>query len=194
MIANHRSRDAAQSCEGHRDATCLASLRCVATLSHLMNRCTRTSRDISACERNAREEVVDWPSDSSLADHGRAGRKTGTRLAMRSASSQSASAGLKQEVSLMATKSTITFLELVGSHLHRGVLADRRRIAARAVMRPIRTVCAWCVGHNRPTAVLVDVPIDDRGLSHGICKSCRRKLRSDWARIGGAAASSTKWS
>jgi hypothetical protein len=110
---------------------------------------------------------------------------------MRSASSQSAAAAPKQEVSLMAMKTTVTFLELPGSHLHRGVVGDRRRVAGRAAMRPIRTVCAWCAGHNRPTAVLVDVPIDDRGLSHGICKSCRTKLRSDWTRIG---ASSTKWS
>ena len=47
--------------------------------------------------------------------------------------------------------------------------ADHRAFA----VRPIRTVCAWCAGHDRPTAVLVDVPIDDRGLSHGICSPCR---------------------
>ena len=94
----------------------------------------------------------------------------------------------------MATKSTITPRDVVSSHMREGVLADQRRIAERAVMRPIRTVCAWCAGHNKPTAVLVDVPIDDRGLSHGICKSCRTKLFSSWTLVRGSAApSSAKW-
>jgi hypothetical protein len=58
----------------------------------------------------------------------------------------------------MATKHTVT-----------------RRVA---FLNPIRTVCAWCAGQNRPAAVLVDVPIDDRGLSHGICAACLSRLRS----------------
>lgn len=32
--------------------------------------------------------------------------------------------------------------------------------------RRIRTLCAWC------GAVLVDVPMDARGISHGICEVC----------------------
>ena len=44
---------------------------------------------------------------------------------------------------------------------------------------PIRTVCAWCATQNRPAAVLVDVPLDSRGMSHGICPSCRSVLTSD---------------
>jgi hypothetical protein len=31
---------------------------------------------------------------------------------------------------------------------------------------PIRIVCAWC------RAVLVDVPEDERGTSHGMCRAC----------------------
>jgi hypothetical protein len=46
-------------------------------------------------------------------------------------------------------------------------------------MIPIRTVCAWCSAQNRPAAVLVDVPLDARGVSHGICPSCRSMLKSD---------------
>jgi hypothetical protein len=37
---------------------------------------------------------------------------------------------------------------------------------------PIRTVCAWCKDKE---TVLVDVPLDVRGLSHGICKPCEKK-------------------
>jgi hypothetical protein len=44
---------------------------------------------------------------------------------------------------------------------------------------PIRTVCAWCATQNRPAAVLVDVPLDARGMSHGICPSCRSSLKAD---------------
>jgi hypothetical protein len=44
---------------------------------------------------------------------------------------------------------------------------------------PIRTVCAWCAVQNRPAAVLVDVPLDARGVSHGICPSCRSSLTSN---------------
>ena len=36
----------------------------------------------------------------------------------------------------------------------------------------IRTVCAWCKDEK---TVLVDVPLDGRGLSHGICKPCEKK-------------------
>jgi hypothetical protein len=32
--------------------------------------------------------------------------------------------------------------------------------------QPIRIVCAWC------RAVLVDVPEDERGTSHGMCDAC----------------------
>ena len=77
--------------------------------------------------------------------------------------------------SFMATKSTITPREFLGPHVHGGIVAKRRRITE----RPIRTVCAWCAGHDRPAAVLVDVPIDDRGLSHGICSPCRSSLLSN---------------
>ena len=67
--------------------------------------------------------------------------------------------------------------------MHAGVVAERMRVIERAAVRPIRTVCAWCAGHDKPAAVLVDVPIDDRGLSHGICPSCRAQLRADsWTR------------
>jgi hypothetical protein len=94
--------------------------------------------------------------------------------------------------SFMATKSTITPRGFLGPQLHGGVVAGRRRITERPVMRPIRTVCAWCAGDDRPVAVLVDVPIDDRGLSHGICPACRTKLRSDsWAARGSSGASAT---
>ncbi|MPZ20117.1 MAG: hypothetical protein GEV06_19700 [Luteitalea sp.] len=40
---------------------------------------------------------------------------------------------------------------------------------------PIRTLCAWCVANGRPQQVLVDRPLDARGLSHGICDDCRRE-------------------
>jgi len=36
---------------------------------------------------------------------------------------------------------------------------------------PIRTVCAWCKDKE---TVLVDAPLDERGLSHGICKPCEK--------------------
>jgi hypothetical protein len=102
-----------------------------------------------------------------------------------------ASAALSKR-SFMATKSTITPREFLAPHVQGGVVAARRRITERPVMRPIRTVCAWCAGDDRPVAVLVDVPIDDRGLSHGICPACRTKLRSDsWAALGSSGASAT---
>ena len=42
--------------------------------------------------------------------------------------------------------------------------------------KPIRTVCGWCPMYGNPTEkVLVDVPEDERGLSHGICKECETK-------------------
>jgi hypothetical protein len=88
----------------------------------------------------------------------------------------------------MATKNTITPREtLLSAHLHLGVVTERRRLTNGLAARPIRTVCAWCASKGGPTAVLVDVPIDDRGLSHGICLSCRSKQRSDsWLRVRGA--------
>ena len=93
----------------------------------------------------------------------------------------------------MATKHTITPRNaLLKSPLHGGAVARRKRVTAPAAERPMRTVCAWCVEHDRPAAVLVDVPIDDRGLSHGICQSCLALLRSDsWAVSGSSDASST---
>ena len=36
--------------------------------------------------------------------------------------------------------------------------------------RPMRTVCSWCEG------VLVDVPEDERGVSHGICDACDQEF------------------
>jgi len=98
----------------------------------------------------------------------------------------------------MATKSTITPRNVLHSHLHAAGATPRRRLTARSVVRsvvrPIRTVCAWCEGQNRPTAVLVDVPIDDRGLSHGICSACRTSLRSDsWAVVHAASGTSADW-
>ena len=58
----------------------------------------------------------------------------------------------------------------------------RRSIRIESIRRqaiPIRTVCAWCAAQNRPAAVLVDVPLDARGVSHGICPSCRSMLCAD---------------
>jgi hypothetical protein len=56
---------------------------------------------------------------------------------------------------------------------------DFPRAALRRQAIPIRTVCAWCATRNRPAAVLVDVPLDSRGMSHGICPSCRSSLKAD---------------
>jgi len=55
------------------------------------------------------------------------------------------------------------------------VRTEDRREAPRGESdrREVRTVCAWCSSHGRPAAVLVDVPLDDRGLSHGICPACK---------------------
>ena len=53
-----------------------------------------------------------------------------------------------------------------------------RRISLRKAI-PIRTICAWCAFQDRPAAVLVDVPLDSRGMSHGICPSCRSNMKSD---------------
>ncbi|MGE0594566.1 MAG: hypothetical protein AB7G23_02875 [Vicinamibacterales bacterium] len=44
--------------------------------------------------------------------------------------------------------------------------------------RPIRTLCAWCPGFGREAAVLVDVPLDDRGISHGICPACATAMHA----------------
>lgn len=38
----------------------------------------------------------------------------------------------------------------------------------------IRTVCAWCP-KEAPT-VIVDHPLDDRGVSHGMCGRCRAQF------------------
>lgn len=95
---------------------------------------------------------------------------------------------LQARVPFMATKSTITPHDsILSAQLHRGVVAERRRGIDSLGTRPIRTVCAWCAAQNRPTAVLVDVPIDDRGLSHGICPSCMSGLRSR------RASASARW-
>jgi hypothetical protein len=42
------------------------------------------------------------------------------------------------------------------------------------LMAAVRTVCGWCP-RDRQT-VIVDVPADERGVSHGICPSCKAKL------------------
>ena len=77
---------------------------------------------------------------------------------------------------------------------HRVGAAAPHRHKVDAALRPIRTVCAWCARHNRPTAVLVDVPIDDRGLSHGICSACRTGLRAEmWSRARTASSPSPNW-
>lgn len=39
--------------------------------------------------------------------------------------------------------------------------------------RKIRTVCAWCPPDKK--AVIVDIPEDGRGVSHGMCFACRRQ-------------------
>lgn len=43
--------------------------------------------------------------------------------------------------------------------------------------RPMRVICAWC------QAVLVDVPEDERGTSHGMCDACyAREVRTGGVR------------
>jgi len=74
-----------------------------------------------------------------------------------------------------------------------GAIAPRKHRIDPAALRPIRTVCAWCARYNRPTAVLVDVPIDDRGLSHGICSACRTGLREAWTRSRTVSSASPTW-
>jgi hypothetical protein len=54
-----------------------------------------------------------------------------------------------------------------------------RRTIPRRQARPIRTVCAWCATLDRPAAVLVDVPLDARGMSHGICPSCQSGFKAE---------------
>jgi len=65
-----------------------------------------------------------------------------------------------------------------GAHGDEGIITPRDQFVGTELLRPMRTVCAWCVNHDRPAAVLVDVPIDERGLSHGICPACRASFRS----------------
>src|SRR4026207_20705 len=104
----------------------------------------------------------------------RSSRQSATRL-LRTCWSSTGHATCDAEcIRFMATKHTITPRgALLKSHLHGGVVVRRTRIAAPPAERPMRTVCAWCVEHDRPAAVLVDVPIDDRGLSHGGCAPLR---------------------
>jgi hypothetical protein len=157
-------------CERHRDgSSCSNSF-------HLVEKHYSVSRVRSA-------NRIDGPIDSfdnlGHSIYGRAGRKKGTPLAMWTVFLVSLPSRPLAGVPFMATKSTITPHDtLLNAHLHRGVVAERPRMIDSLVTRPIRTVCAWCAGQDRPTAVLVDVPIDDRGLSHGICPSCMSKLRS----------------
>jgi hypothetical protein len=96
----------------------------------------------------------------------------------------------------MAMKTTLAPRDaFLSSHQQGGAISEQRCMTARS-LSPIRTICAWCAGRNRPAAVLVDVPIDDRGLSHGICPSCRASLRADsWTILRGsvAATPSGKW-
>lgn len=39
--------------------------------------------------------------------------------------------------------------------------------------RKIRTLCAWCPPDKK--TVIVDIPEDGRGVSHGMCFACRRQ-------------------
>jgi len=129
-----------------------------------------------SCAQNDRADRLDNPQ---LDHYCRAGAQQGTRLATAIVSLVRPDSAAQARRRFMATKSTINPREFLSSHLHGGVLAERNRVSRRAAaVRPIRTVCAWCVGHDRPAAVLVDVPIDDRGLSHGICRACRSSFRS----------------
>jgi hypothetical protein len=38
------------------------------------------------------------------------------------------------------------------------------------VVHPVRVICAWC------KHVMVDLPEDERGISHGICNACYAKV------------------
>jgi hypothetical protein len=79
----------------------------------------------------------------------------------------------------MKSKNMIAHRESLHSqYMRRGGAPIRRRMTTRAA-RPIRTICSWCEVQGKPAAVLVDVPVDDRGLSHGLCASCQSHLRSD---------------
>jgi hypothetical protein len=75
------------------------------------------------------------------------------------------------------------FLHVTQSTKSKSAMAHRSMpvssLRRQAMPPPIRTVCAWCAAQNRPAAVLVDVPLDARGISHGICRSCRTVLKSD---------------
>jgi hypothetical protein len=51
---------------------------------------------------------------------------------------------------------------MVIRHL-RGTLAASRPVVT---AEPVRVICAWCKD------VMVDVPEDERGVSHGICAAC----------------------
>ena len=42
--------------------------------------------------------------------------------------------------------------------------------------KPIRTVCGWCKMFGREPVVMVDVPLDHRGLSHGCCERCQEEV------------------
>jgi hypothetical protein len=71
----------------------------------------------------------------------------------------------------------------VGHYDGVGVVSILRQIAERPAVHvieatpPQRTICAW---HARYFSVfhgphvLVDVPADDRGISHGMCDACAR--------------------
>lgn len=160
-------------CERHRDgSSCSNSF-------HLVEKHYSVSRVRSASRIRSRGWSNRFVRQSRHSIYGRAGRKKGTRLAMWTVFLVSLPSRPLAGVPFMATKSTITPHDtLLNAHLHRGVVAERPRMIDSLITRPIRTVCAWCAGQDRPTAVLVDVPIDDRGLSHGICPSCMSKLRS----------------
>ena len=160
-------------CERHRDGSwCSNSF-------HLVEKRYSVMRVRSASRIGSRGGSNRFVRESQLSIYGRAGRKRVRGLRCGRRSCFTALAALQAWVPFMATKSTIAPHDtLLNAHLHRGVVAERTRIVESLVTRPIRTVCAWCAGQNRPTAVLVDVPIDDRGLSHGICPSCMSRLRS----------------
>jgi hypothetical protein len=163
MSSSHdRSIRVAQKCERHRDGwSCSNSF-------HLVEKHYSVRRS-AIRERNRSARMVQSIRSTISTLHLRScwSKKGYATCDVNGVPRFTALAALQARVPFMATKSTITPHDtLLSAHLHRGVVA------------PIRTVCAWCAGQNRPTAVLVDVPIDDRGLSHGICPSCMSRLRS----------------
>ena len=112
-------------------------------------------RAIVADDLRARDQLTERPGNPQVHHYGRAGTRQGTQLAMELTSLvRPASWALAREISLGDEHDHSP--EFLSPHLHGGVVAWADHRAS------IRTVCAWCAGHDRPAAVLVDVPIDDR--------------------------------